>query len=826
MLRLVLVAVLTLLAACHPGSEAAITANVQNVTYPPTLTGEVPMRFAVVDDPASTVDVVAEISRDEGRSWHPARMHGDLLGLQATPSGTYHDVVWDSLADAGFRMAHGVRMRLRAQNSFGRGAIVEMLLPKADNRALAAHEVRDYFIHYGPFDASTEAVAKQHDLVVLHPHNAHLSPDLIRRIQNGVDADDPADDVLVLAYISVGEDLRTIAYTDAQMLLDPRFVGDGTGPRIDPRGPDADDGPLDGIDPLGVPSNGGTGYASFYLDDNSVDRDPNGIGDGLPDRNAYFGGCFVNAGDPAWFDVLDSMTVDGVDKVQGIRELLTTDFGRGYDCDGLFLDTIDTCAPNLYTDANSGNQSEFEWTAPGFASFLQTLKQHYPDRLVLQNRGLFFFDKRRAHYAFTTRASIDFVLFESYRLNSNGFEEFNPYYFADNKFNFVPKLMAEANRPDGFRVLSLGYAEGPAETMSKLTLIGQSTLGEQSLLDDIHEAEDGAGFRHYLTDAGLTLANTFVRDHATTAPDTTPPVWSSTYNDNAFPWPTPAGPPTPRIGIQDVEAGPDFVTVRWDVALDLNRVAYSLYYQAGAFDFANDPNLTAAVRVDLVPELSTDYSQPEGYPNQATVTGLTTGTLYSFCIRASDEAGNEDVNQTVLTATPFVQTSITIDGAFDDWATVPVLHVDPADAPPSSGPDWRSIQIANDSTWLYLRFTSDDPFNLDGSPGSSYSRTLVFLDVDDDPVTGFAVSSLVGSELLIAGDSLYAQATGVFNGGLLTSLSVLPTTNVTDWEMAVPLQALRDIAPNVSRLRLRMVNDDVDDQAPESGAVFYRLATR
>ena len=208
---------LALLAACDSGAEARISATVQNVTYPQSIAGDVAIRFATVDEQASTVDVVIEVSRDQGRWWAPARIEGALTGLPATPSGTYHDVTWDSLADAGFRMEHGVRMRLTAQNGAGRGEAVEMLLPVADNRALAAREVRDYFIHYGPVDATTEAIAKTHDLVILHPHNGQVSVDVVQRIQIGVDPDDPADDVLVLAYISVGEDLRTIYYTDAEM---------------------------------------------------------------------------------------------------------------------------------------------------------------------------------------------------------------------------------------------------------------------------------------------------------------------------------------------------------------------------------------------------------------------------------------------------------------------------------------------------------------------------------------------------------------------------------------------------------------------------------
>ncbi len=47
---------------------------------------------------------------------------------------------------------------------------------------------------------------------------------------------DPADDPIVLCYISVGEDSRTTETTDEEFASDPRFRGNGQGPRVDPRG--------------------------------------------------------------------------------------------------------------------------------------------------------------------------------------------------------------------------------------------------------------------------------------------------------------------------------------------------------------------------------------------------------------------------------------------------------------------------------------------------------------------------------------------------------------------------------------------------------------
>jgi hypothetical protein len=214
--------------------------------------------------------------------------------------------------------------------------------------------------------------------------------------------------------------------------------------------------------------------------------------------------------------------------------------------------------------------------------------------------------------------------------------------------------MAEANRWDGFRVVSLGYAEGPPGQMSKQTLVGGSTLGTDLLLEDIRVAEQENGFRHYLSDASVTLVNDFVRTHAQ-RDDHTPPVWSSTFNTNTNL--VAPQPPTPRPGLQEMVGGAGSVTVRWDVALDLNPVRYALYLQTRPFDFAADPDLTQATRIVLTPEVGAGYTSgpgPTTFPYEATVGGLTPGTGYYGVIRAFDTspAANEEKNQVMQAAMP------------------------------------------------------------------------------------------------------------------------------------------------------------------------------
>jgi hypothetical protein len=283
----------------------------------------------------------------------------------------------------------------------------------------------------------------------------------------------------------------------------------------------------------------------------------------------------------------------------------------------------------------------------------------------------------------------------------------------------------------------------------------------------------------------------------------------------------------PRIGIQEVIPGRTSLLVRWDVALDQNRVGYALYQATVPFDFAVDPRLVSATRLVLTAQVGQGYTQGVGanvYPFQQEISGLQPGTTHWLCLRAFDSLGNEELNQVVRSVTTFPgQVTMTIDGDFADWQQIPVALTDPADVADSAGPDWREIKLANDGQFLYVRCTSRNAFNLDGSPAFGYSRTLVFIDADQDPATGYVFGSL-GSDLLIAGDSLYRQSAGTFNDGLLQVLAVAPKTSITEWELAIPLSYIEALQPNAQKVRLQFLNDEVFDLAPDATYLEYEIA--
>jgi len=516
-----------------------------------------------------------------------------------------------------------------------------------------AEEATSYAITYGALSEGDISILKTYPLVIVHPYNGNITRSQIMRIKEGVNPSDNADNPVVLCYISIGEDSRTFELTASDMLNEARFRGDGSGPSVDPRAVGVKS--LVAVNPRGTPTNGG--FASYYVNDNAFVC--NGAVDKIPDENFFFKTRFVNAGDPLWYATVKHMVMNiNTHTPPGLKELLTGSYGKGLACDGVFLDTIDTAAPNQYTSCSDANHTKSEWTGKGFSDFMRNIRADFPAKVILQNRGLFFFDPRQPHYEVSARGVIDIGFFESYYLDNDSATTVSPY-FVDNKYNTAYKIMAEANRPDGFKMLSLGYADGfdgPKPGMSIETLTGTSNVGYDILMNDVQESLY-VGFRPYLTSALVDLVNPFVKNNAVMT-DVTPPVWQSVYNEN---YQYIAMPPAPRVGIQKIVPGAaGSVTVSWDVAVDMSKVSYVLYYSATPFDFNN---MSAATRVVLIPTVGDGYStiwaasNPDSaiesfFPYQSAISGLQPGTSYDFVIRAIDSLGNEDSNTVKISAVP------------------------------------------------------------------------------------------------------------------------------------------------------------------------------
>ena len=109
---------------------------------------------------------------------------------------------------------------------------------------------------------------------------------------------------------------------------------------------------------------------------------------------------------------------------------------------------------------------------------------------------------------------------------------------------------------------------------------------------------------------------------------------------------------------------------------------------------------------------------------------------------------------------PGTYAHITIDGDYSDWTNVPVLFTGtPYDGLPTGV---RTIQMANDENYLYIRLT----YFLDTNPNAGSGVYLGF-DTDNNPATGFDIYGLglIGSEVGWENDGPFPQSNGVFNTG-------------------------------------------------------------
>ena len=641
-----------------------------------------------------------------------------------------------------------------------------------------------YLIYYGDWTSGQVDYARtNYHLVILHPAS-NITSNEIATIRRGRDnLSGTADDVLVLAYLSLGEDDRAGA----------PFAGDGLGPRVDPRVSEGD--PLSSItNAIGLPSSGGTGYASYYL--NARDNQT-----GIPDEDAAYGSYYVNAGAPAWWNVVRSMTRASEGQA-GLDEILTTNVGKAYNCDGVFLDTIDTAAPDTWG-------TEYEWTSPGMQAVVQRIRTNYPGKLIMANRGLFFYDPNLVEYPYTLRPYVDMVMFESYYSDSTT----NPVSlsFPDNKYDFAPKINAEAGRPDGFTVLAIDYDHMPPQSPA---IVSQDYLQCMAV----------QGWPLYRTNPSLDEAlNTNSASWLATNADTQPPAWDSTASPSAT-------PPAARVGVQEVTAGDQSATVYWDVAhAQVEPVRYNVYYSSGAaMNFQ-----TALKMAQVPPSLPATYARATGpgiYPYAYTVTGLTNGVTCFFAVRAQDSAApaHEDANAVNIAVVPGTGGAtgtyrrITIDGAFSDWAGGPWAYQGSMDTNPVGFAD---VQFANDANYLYGHFVIFSP----SAPFSDYN-THLFFDTDDHNQTGYRITgALFGSEMMIERGFGYDQRNGSFNAGDISGLdwAIAPAGAGTEFEFKVSLASLYPDGTKVfgtNAMRLLLQDDRGPEFAVETGIPYILAA--
>ncbi|HWD20005.1 MAG TPA: fibronectin type III domain-containing protein [Verrucomicrobiae bacterium] len=640
-----------------------------------------------------------------------------------------------------------------------------------------------YLIYYGNWDSAKVSFAQSnYKVVILHP-SSNITPAQIAAIKRGPDnIAGTADDVLVFGYVSVSEDARPTA----------PVTGDGLGPRVDPR--TSDTVPLSTItNVLGDPSPGGVGYASYYLDVKAN-------ADGVPDRNPTYGGCYVNPGAPAWWPTLRNMT-KAADGLSGMDEILTTTTGNALNCDGLFLDTLDTPAPNSF------GGTSFEWTAPGMQSFLQRISTNYPTKWIIGNRGLFFYDPEFKQYPYTLRPYVNMVMFESYFTDSDNSQQISPW-FPENKYDYAPKLNAEGSRADGFNVIALDYNHTPPAPADVIAQSYEESMGVQ-------------GWLLYRTNPSLNdTFNTGAASWASDNPDTNAPVWDSTAGQSST-------QPPPRVGLQEAVADTQSVVLRWDVARDQTEpVVYNVYYTTSAvLDFS-----AATKLAHVTTSIPTNYLTGVGagrYPFEYRVTGLTSNATYLFAVRAEDGCAppHEETNAVILPVTlgsaanSSAYRHVSIDGDFSDWTNVPVL----ATADPSAAPvSFTGVALANDNDYLYVRFT----LAAAARPFSDFN-THVFIDTSNAAAGYVASGTTMHAKFMIESGSGYDERNGSFNAGVVNGVgwALSPTNAGTNFELRISRQAYySDLTPVFSNASVRVLLQDNRGSILTTAGIPYTFA--
>ena len=519
----------------------------------------------------------------------------------------------------------------------------------------------DYLIYYGTWNSEKVFRAKDFDLVILAPSG--ISSEQVMEIRAGHDGIlGTDDDVMVIGYLSIGEDEVG------------NHVGDGRGPcYYDWRG--------DSV----IYEN--RGVASWYVDD----RDTNGI----PDRNGTWGSYYVNAGDSLWW--------------QFVEEKADAIMAKG--CDGLFLDTIDTASPCSWG-------VPYCWTKEGMSALVAHLRQLYPDKILIANRGLFYFDPSFSdYYAITIRPYINGVLFENYYLEwdwNSGTAHVSPW-FGENRTYWAPRVNNEARKPDGFTVFCLDY-------------LNPGQINYQSLLDSqiVYTIID-QGWVDYISHINLDVIRYDVFHHHPDG-DRNPPTWDTT------------------IGLQIVRAENTSVTLHWNNATDQTPpVRYNIYYLDRPFTDPSDAHLIS--HVTPTPDTLTTW--------RYVVTDLHPNTTYYFLVRAVDssEPEHEDHNLIIRNTETGGERRIIIDGNFGDWEGLPRLDSVPqsdelqGDAS-SSDADIVDLWCIEDDSVFYFSYTVAGNFN-------HYNNYYhLFLDTDMNASTGYPFGA-IGADYMVENNNLF-----------------------------------------------------------------------
>ena len=569
---------------------------------------------------------------------------------------------------------------------------------------LPVDSTTDYLCYYGSWDADKIFRAQDFKLVILEPSN--ITAAQILQIKKGHDGIlGTNDDVIILGYLSLGEDNSGTR------------AGNGKGPcyyRYDSS--------------KVVYEN--KGYASWYVDD----KDKNG----LPDENSNWGSYYVNAGDSLWWQFLKTNPA-GADNTLVVK-----------DCDGLFLDTIDTASP--------WSPWPYRWEVIGMSKLVQWLRQTYPDKYLVANRGLFYFDSTLTQaYANTIRPYIDGDMFESY-------------YLEGDRVTWAKKINKEAQKSDGFKVIALDYFN-PTQTSSitqQIKEVFSYNWADYISSSSLNEIRYDVFHRHYF-------------DH-------NPPTWNSS------------------IGLISALVSNKSVKLSWGALTDQSLpMQFNIYYTTGS-----TLDISSANELKNVNAVYDTVARSYSY----TVNNLTNYQTYKFMVRVQDSAGNSELNVKILTVTPPSGSSsaISIDGNFGDWLGIPKLNSPPNPEATSgdskdSNADFINFWAINDETNLYLSY------QVAGIISSNYFYHI-YIDADSNRNTGYIYndSASIGADFMVENDGFWKYSGSGGSNWSWTGISGFSKANKNGrTEMSIPLYA---IFQSITNNQVRMILQVNQNTAP------------
>ena len=155
---------------------------------------------------------------------------------------------------------------------------------------------------------------------------------------------------------------------------------------------------------------------------------------------------------------------------------------------------------------------------------------------------------------------------------------------------------------------------------------------------------------------------------------------------------------------------------------------------------------------------------------------------YYVQVSNSISSTNSRIALLTISTNPITYKTITIDGAFGDWAGIPLAYSQPQ--PAGDVVAFQNLYVANDDIYLYIRFSlynSANPFT---------SSQNIFLDADDNAATGYNAHG-IGSEMLVQSGSGYRETNGIFNAGTINGLdwAAAPAAPATEFEVRISRNA-------------------------------------